>query len=79
MVRRLARELERSSSAPGLRPGKHGAAYNRRNREVAASREEVGGGRSSDDGRDNITRPERRAPASSMRVLGGGAPGECYG
>jgi retron-type reverse transcriptase len=35
-------------------------------REVAASREGVGGGRSSDDGRDNTTRPERRAPASPL-------------
>jgi hypothetical protein len=35
-------------------------------REVVGSREGVGGGRSSDDGRDNITRPERRTPASSM-------------
>jgi hypothetical protein len=68
-------ELERSYSAPGD-PGSS-VAYNRRPREVAASREEVGGGHSSDDGRDNITRPERRTPTSSMRVLGGGAPGEC--
>lgn len=49
------------------------AAYNRTPRGVVASREEVGGGHSSDDGRDNITRSERRAPASSMCVLGGGA------
>jgi hypothetical protein len=41
-------------------------AYNRRTREVAGSREGVGGGRSSDDGRDNITRLERRTPASPM-------------
>ena len=32
-------------------------AYNRRPREMAGSREGVGGGRSSDDGRDNTTRP----------------------
>jgi hypothetical protein len=42
------------------------SAYNRRSREVADGREGVGGGRSSDDGRDNITRLERRTPASSM-------------
>lgn len=35
---------------------------------MAGSREGVGGGRSSDDGRDNITRPERRAPASSVQA-----------
>ena len=43
-------------------------AYNRWSREVAGCREAVGGGRSSADRRDNTTRRERRAPASSMRV-----------
>jgi hypothetical protein len=43
-------------------------AYNRRTREMAGSREGVGGGRSSDDGRDNTTRPERRTRASPMHV-----------
>jgi hypothetical protein len=47
-------------------------AYNRCSREVAGGREAVGGGRSSADGRDNITRPERRAPASSMHPCGEG-------
>ena len=66
-VGRLSWELERASSAPVLRGPGAWLAYNRRNREVAGSREAVGGGRSSDDRRDNTTRPERRAPASSMR------------
>jgi hypothetical protein len=47
------------------------SVYNRRTREVAGSREGVGGGRSSDDGRDNITRLERRTPASPMQAKGG--------
>jgi hypothetical protein len=46
-------------------------AYNRR-REVAGGREGVGGGRSSDDGRDNTTRLERRAPASPCTTEEGG-------
>jgi RNA-directed DNA polymerase len=41
-------------------------AYNRRSREVARGREAVGAGRSSADRRDNTTRRERRARASSM-------------
>ena len=41
-------------------------AYNRCSREVAGSREGVGGGRSSDDGQDNTTCLERRTPASSV-------------
>src|SRR6266511_5824143 len=40
-------------------------------REGAGGREGVGGGRSSDDGRDNTTRPERRAPASPMHGANG--------
>ena len=44
------------------------SVYNRRTWEVTCSREGVGGGRSSDDGRDNTTRPERRTPASPMHV-----------
>jgi hypothetical protein len=47
------------------------SVYNRRTREVTGSREGVGGGRSSDDGRDNTTRPERRTPASPMHVEDG--------
>ena len=52
----------------GPRPAgmRSASAYNRRSREGAGSREGVGGGHSSDDGRDNITRPERRAPASPV-------------
>jgi hypothetical protein len=46
------------------------SAYNRF-REVTGSREGVGGGRSSDDGRDNTTRPERRTPASPMHAKDG--------
>jgi len=57
----------------GPRPAGMGSAsvYNRRTREVAGSREGVGGGRSSADGRDNITRPERRTPASPMQAKDG--------
>jgi hypothetical protein len=40
-------------------------------REVASSRKGVGGGDGSDDGRDNITRSERSAPASPMQVFEG--------
>ena len=63
-VRRLSWELERPSSARACGAWSE-AVYNRA-REVAVSREGVGGGRSSGDGRDNTTRLERRAPASSM-------------
>ena len=52
-------------------------AYNRRPREVAGGREGVGGGRSSDDGQDNTTCPERRAPASSVHDDGGRNADEC--
>ena len=57
---------------PATPPAEPGSlpAYNRQ-REGAGSREGVGGGRSSDDGWDNTTRPERRAPASSTRVAEG--------
>jgi hypothetical protein len=65
-VRRLCWELGRPSSARSLRGIGAASVYKRRSREVAGSREGVGGGRSSADGRDNTTRPERRAPASSM-------------
>jgi hypothetical protein len=51
--------------------------YNRQPREVAGGREAVGGGRSSDDGRDNTTRPERRAPASSVHEKERRNPDEC--
>src|SRR5215212_9334757 len=50
--------------------------YNRR-REVVGGREGVGGGRSSDDGRDNTTRPERRAPTSSTHTKESRSPDEC--
>jgi hypothetical protein len=57
----------------GPRPAGMGSAsvYNRRSREVAGSREGVGGGRSSVDGRDNITRLERRTPTSPMQAKDG--------
>ncbi len=57
----------------GPRPAGMGSAsvYNRRTREVTGSREGVGGGHSSDDGRDNITRPERRTPTSPMQAKDG--------
>jgi hypothetical protein len=56
---------------PGPAGTRSAPAYNRR-REVAGSREGVGGGRSSDDGQDNTTCSERRAPTSSMHVEMGG-------
>jgi hypothetical protein len=65
-VRRLFWELGRPSSARSLRGIGAASVYKRQNREVAGSREGVRGGRSSDDGRDNTTRLERRAPTSSM-------------
>ena len=56
---------------PRPRPAGVGSspAYNRK-REVTGGREGVGGGRSSDDGQDNTTCPERRAPASPMHDEG---------
>jgi hypothetical protein len=65
----LSWELERPYSAPALRrtgaclpitgdPGKW-----------LAAREGVGGGRSSDDGQDNTTCPERRAPHQRVAIL----------
>ena len=66
MVRRLSLELERSSSAPVLRGREASLSITGDPGKWPGGREEVGGGRSSDDGRDNITRPERRAPASSV-------------
>jgi hypothetical protein len=69
MVRRVSSELERSVSAPASTkaagrhpavPGSHDVD-NQGAWETAKFRAEVGGGRSSDDGRDNITRPEQRA------------------
>jgi hypothetical protein len=65
-VRWLSWELGRPSSARSLRGIGAASVYKRQNREMAGSREGVRGGRSSDDGRDNITRPERRAPTSSV-------------
>lgn len=69
-VRRLSWELGRPSSAPLLRGVGAESVYKRQNREVTGSREGVRGGRSSGDGRDNTTRPERRAPTSSMHDVG---------
>ena len=65
-VRRLSWELGRPSSARCLRGIGATSVYKRQNREVAGCREGVRGGRSSDDGRDNTTRPERRTPASPV-------------
>jgi hypothetical protein len=65
-VRGLSWELGRPSSAPSLRGAGAASVYKRQHREVAGGREGVGGGRSSDDGRDNTTRPERRTPASPV-------------
>jgi hypothetical protein len=65
-VRWLSWELGRPSSARSLRGIGAASAYKRQNREVAGSREGVRGGRSSADGQDNTTWPERRTPASSM-------------
>ena len=69
-VRRLSWELGRPSSARSLRGIGAASVYKRRSREVAGGREGVGGGRSSGDGRDNTTRPERRAPASPVHRVG---------
>jgi hypothetical protein len=65
-ARGLSWELGRPSSAPPLRGAGAAPAYKRQHREGVDSREGVRGGRSSDDGRDNTTRPERRAPASPV-------------
>jgi hypothetical protein len=65
-ARRLSWELGRPSSTPPLRGVGAAPAYKRQHREGVGSREGVRGGRSSDDGWDNTTRPKRRAPASSM-------------
>ena len=65
-VRWLSWELGRPSSARSLRGIGAASAYKRQHREMVGSREGVGGGRSSADGRDNRTRSERRTPASSM-------------
>jgi hypothetical protein len=70
-VRRLCWELGRPSSAPSLRAAGAAPAYKRQHREVVGSREGVRGGRRSGDGRDNTTRPERRAPASPVHDDGG--------
>lgn len=68
-VRRLVWELGRPSLARSLRGIGAASVYKRQHREVAGSREGVGGGRSSGDGQDNRTWPERRTPASSMHVV----------
>src|SRR5262249_22213736 len=72
-VRRLSWELGRPSSAPSLRGAGAALVYKRQNREGVGSREGVRGGPKRCDGRDNPTRPGRRAPASS--VHGGGWEG----
>jgi hypothetical protein len=64
-VRWLFWELGRPSSARSLRGIGAASVYKRQCREVVGSREGVGGGRSSGDGQDNTTWPERRTPASS--------------
>ena len=56
------------TSALALRGPGASLAITGATREVPGSREGVGGGRISDDGRDNITRPERRAPTSSVQA-----------
>ena len=76
-VRRLFWELGRPFSARSLRGIGAASVYKRRSREATGSREGVGGGRSSADGRDNTTRPERRAPASSMHDSEGRGADEC--
>jgi hypothetical protein len=65
-VRRLSWELGRPSLARSLRGMGAASIYKRQNREMVDSQEGVRGGRSSDDGQDNTTWPERRTPASSM-------------
>jgi hypothetical protein len=69
-ARGLSWELGRPSSAPSLRGAGAAPAYKRQHREAVGSREGVRGGRSSDDDRDNTTRPERRAPASPVHDAG---------
>ena len=76
-VRRLSWELGRPSSAPSLRGAGAVSAYKRQHREGAGSREGVGGGRSSGDGRDNTTRLERRAPTSPTHEKEGRGADEC--
>jgi hypothetical protein len=76
-VRWLSWELERPSSARSLRGIGAASVYKRQNREVAGSREGVRGGRSSGDGRDNTTRPERRAPTSPVHEKEGRGADEC--
>lgn len=70
-VRRLSWELGRPSSARSLRGIGAASVYKRQNREVAGGREGVRGGRSSGDGQDNTTWPERRALTSSMHDVWG--------
>ena len=76
MVTRLSSELERSVSAPDkdrpsacqqVVPGSIGI-HNQRTWEMMTCRAEVGGGHSSDDERDNRTRPERRASSRVCAV-----------
>jgi len=76
-VRWLVWELGRPSLAWSLRGSRAASAYKRRSREVVGSQEGVGGGRSSGDGQDNTTWPERRTPASSMHDGVGRDADEC--
>ena len=76
-VRWLSWELGRPSSALPLREVGAASVYKRQNREVAGSQEGVRGGRSSGDGQDNRTWPERRAPTSPMHEVGGRDADEC--
>jgi hypothetical protein len=76
-VRWLSWELGRPSSARSLRGIGAASVYKRKNREMAGGREGVRGGRSSDDGRDNTTRLERRAPTSPMHGKEGRGADEC--
>jgi hypothetical protein len=76
MVRRVSLELERSVSTPGIERPRAASPVvpgsidtdNQRTWETAKCRAAVGGGRSSDDDRDNITRSERRASSQVCEV-----------
>ncbi len=63
--RKVSWELERPSLALIEAEIRNEPIYNRCSREVMGAHVGVGGGHSSDDGWDNITQLERRAPTSS--------------
>jgi hypothetical protein len=69
-ARRWSWELGRPSSARSLRVMGARRPISGSTAKGFGSREGVRGGRSSGDGRDNTTRPERRAPASPVHVGG---------